>query len=106
MSFNDPDHVATALSLGQKIALLSGCDVWFTKTADRAGIPSLMLSDGPNGLRVPGCERGPRGIQQSKPSTCFPPAVAQASSWDPELVADWRSTGPGSPKPGDRRPLR
>ncbi len=46
-----------------------------------------MLSDGPHGLRRQGDgDDDALGLHHSVPATCFPPAVALGSSWDPELA--------------------
>ncbi|MFF4357663.1 glycoside hydrolase family 3 C-terminal domain-containing protein [Streptomyces sp. NPDC001604] len=78
-------HGAAELSLDEKTALLSGRDMWTTKPAERAGVPALVLSDGPHGVRRQRMDSG-LGLYDSHPATCFPPAVALASSWDAELV--------------------
>ncbi|MFF3371995.1 glycoside hydrolase family 3 C-terminal domain-containing protein [Streptomyces sp. NPDC002680] len=79
------DNGAAELSLDEKTTLLSGRDMWTTKPAQRAGIPPLVLSDGPHGVRRQRTDSG-LGLYDSHPATCFPPAVALASSWDPELI--------------------
>ncbi|MFD4985262.1 glycoside hydrolase family 3 C-terminal domain-containing protein [Streptomyces sp. NPDC058374] len=76
----------TTLSLDTKTSLLSGRGLWSTESAEEAGIPSLTLSDGPHGVRFQSGEGDHLGINNSMPATCFPPATALASSWDPELV--------------------
>ena len=75
------------LSLEQKASLLSGRDFWSTKPLSEAGIPSLVLTDGPHGIRRQAGDADHLGINDSLPSTCFPPAAAVGSSWDPELAA-------------------
>ncbi|BBC38536.1 hypothetical protein SGFS_098300 [Streptomyces graminofaciens] len=80
------DRSAAEPSLDEKTTLLSGQDFWSTKPSPRAGIPSLVLSDGPHGVRRQRKDAGNLGLYDSEPATCFPPAVALASSWDPELV--------------------
>jgi beta-glucosidase len=72
--------------LDEKTALLSGQDFWSTTPSPAAGIPSLVLSDGPHGVRRQRKEADNLGLYDSEPATCFPPAVALASSWDAELV--------------------
>jgi beta-glucosidase len=75
------------LTLDEKASLLSGRDMGSTKAAEHAGIRPLVLSDGPHGVRFQGGEADNLGIHASVPATCFPPAVALASSWDADLVA-------------------
>ena len=75
------------LTLEQKASLLSGRDFWSTKPIEEAGIPSLVLTDGPHGIRRQAGDADHLGINDSLPSTCFPPAVAVGSSWDPEMAA-------------------
>ncbi len=40
------------LTLEEKAGLCSGKDFWRTKSVERLGIPSVMVSDGPSGLRT------------------------------------------------------
>ena len=74
------------LTLEQKASLLSGRDFWSTKPIEDAGIPSLVLTDGPHGIRRQAGDADHLGINDSLPSTCFPPAVAVGSSWDPDMA--------------------
>jgi len=76
----------TKLTLEQKAALLSGQGQWRTHTYPEAGIPSIFLGDGPHGVRREVVEDYSKGIPESVPATCFPPAVAIGSSWDPEVA--------------------
>lgn len=72
------------LSLDQKIALVSGRDFWSTKPMP--GIPSMFVTDGPHGLRKQAGDADHIGINDSVPATCFPTAVALASTWDESLL--------------------
>ncbi|MEU6917366.1 glycoside hydrolase family 3 C-terminal domain-containing protein [Streptomyces olindensis] len=82
MSSHDP-----GLTLDEKTSLLSGHDMWTSKPVEHAGIPGLVLADGPHGLRYQQGDAGDHmGVHDSAPATCLPPAVALASSWDPQLV--------------------
>ena len=81
----DQDHV-TALPLERKAALLSGQDFWSTPAIEEAGLPSVVLTDGPHGVRRQQADFEQIGLLESLPATCFPPAVAVASSWDPEVA--------------------
>ncbi|MEV0354837.1 glycoside hydrolase family 3 C-terminal domain-containing protein [Nocardia sp. NPDC050697] len=74
----------TSLTLDQKIAVGTGASFWTTH--DVPGIRSLVLTDGPHGLRDQGLAGDHLGIGRSSPATCFPTASALASSWDVELV--------------------
>ena len=80
------------LSLEQKASLLSGGDFWHTKEIDPAdttggvGVESIMLTDGPNGIRKQPSGGDALGLGKSLPSTCFPPAVGIGASWDVDLI--------------------
>jgi beta-glucosidase len=74
------------LTLEEKASLSLGSDFWHTAPVERLGIPAIMVSDGPHGLRVQPEQGDHVGISDSVPATCFPTACALASSWDPELV--------------------
>jgi beta-glucosidase len=82
----DATEVVTDLSLEDKAALLSGRDFW--STAEVAGVPSMVLTDGPHGVRRQDGESDHLGINGSLPATCFPPGTALGSSWDPELAEE------------------
>ncbi len=74
------------LTLEEKASLTSGADFWTTKAVDRLGVPSVMMTDGPHGLRKQSGGSDHLGLADSVPATCFPPAVALGSSFDPELA--------------------
>ena len=74
-----------ALTLEQKCALLSGAGTFTTRAYPKAGIPSITLSDGPNGVRKQAGAADHLGLNPSVPATCFPTAVTVACSWDPAL---------------------
>ncbi len=80
------DPTPAGLSLVEKASLTSGANFWWTKPLERIGIPSMMLTDGPHGLRKQREGGDHLGIGDSVPATCFPPAVGLGSSWDAELV--------------------
>lgn len=72
------------LSLEERAALTSGRDFWTTKEAP--GVPSIMVTDGPHGVRKQREGSDHLGIFDSVPATCFPPAVALGSSFDVALL--------------------
>lgn len=74
------------LSTEQKVALTTGADFWHTENCAPLGLPAIMLTDGPHGLRKQAGAADNLGLSESVPATCFPPAVALGSSWDPELA--------------------
>ncbi|OZC85541.1 glycosyl hydrolase [Rhodococcus sp. 06-418-1B] len=80
----DQNTEITDMSLADKIALGSGADFWTTRAA--GSVPSLMLTDGPHGVRKQTGATDHLGLAGSAPATCFPPAVGLGQSWDPELV--------------------
>ncbi|MBB3083827.1 glycoside hydrolase family 3 C-terminal domain-containing protein [Geodermatophilus sabuli] len=82
----DTHPLPAGLSLEQRASLLSGQDFWTTTALDEAGLPAVVLTDGPHGVRR---QEGPFdtiGIHRNVPATCFPPAVAVGSSWDPSVA--------------------
>ncbi|HEY5336256.1 MAG TPA: glycoside hydrolase family 3 C-terminal domain-containing protein, partial [Mycobacteriales bacterium] len=86
MATIDPDAVLAALSLEQKASLTSGSDFWHTEPITAAGVPAIMVADGPHGLRKQPDSHDAIGLSGSVPATCFPPAVALGSTWDTALV--------------------
>lgn len=76
----------TELTLEEKASLTSGASFWYTKPIERAGVPAIMVTDGPHGLRKQREGGDHLGIGDSVPATCFPPAVGLGSSWDVDLV--------------------
>lgn len=76
----------TGLSLEEKASLTSGASFWYTKPIERVGVPAIMVTDGPHGLRKQREGGDHLGLGDSVPATCFPPAVGLGSSWDVDLV--------------------
>ncbi|HYO37044.1 MAG TPA: glycoside hydrolase family 3 C-terminal domain-containing protein [Geodermatophilus sp.] len=74
------------LPLETKAALLSGQDFWSTPPVEEAGLPSVVLTDGPHGVRRQEGDLDRVGLLPSLPATCFPPAVGVGSSWDPSVA--------------------
>ena len=75
------------MTLEEKASLCSGADFWHLKGIERLQIPSVMVSDGPHGLRKQDLQADHLGINESISAVCFPPAVLQACSFDRELLA-------------------
>ena len=80
----DLNAIISAMTLEEKAALVTGASAWTTTPIERLGVPELLMSDGPHGVRrVPDIHA--IGAP-SLPATCFPTASALASSWDVDLV--------------------
>jgi len=82
----DYQELIEQMTLEEKASLLSGQNFWNTKPIPRLGIPSIMLTDGPHGMRKQGGKADHLGLNKSIPSTCFPTASALANSWDSNLL--------------------
>jgi beta-glucosidase len=82
----DVPALLAELTIEEKASLCSGADFWHTKAVERAGVPAVMVTDGPHGLRKQAGAADHVGLSDSVPATCFPPAVALGSSFDAELV--------------------
>jgi len=82
----DIKKIITEMTLEEKASLCSGLDFWHTKGIKRLGIPSIMMADGPHGLRKQAEEIKHLGINTSVPATCFPSGATLACSWDRKLI--------------------
>lgn len=80
-------ELISQMTLEEKAGLCSGLDFWHTKGVERLGIPSVMVTDGPHGLRKQDGEGDHLGINVSIKAVCFPAGCATASSFDRELIA-------------------
>ena len=82
----DYQDIISKMTLEEKASLCSGLDFWRTKPIDRLGIPSIMLTDGPHGLRKQAGSSDHLGLNESVPATCFPTASALAATWNRDLA--------------------
>ncbi len=83
---HDIQDVLSRMTLEEKAGMCSGLDFWHLKAVERLGVPSVMVSDGPHGLRKQEEEGDHLGINDSIKAVCFPPAVLSACSFDRELM--------------------
>jgi beta-glucosidase len=74
------------MTLEEKASLCSGLDFWHLKGIERLGVPSIMVTDGPHGLRKPAGSDDLVGLDNSLPATCFPTASGLAATWNRELI--------------------
>ncbi len=82
----DIQRIISEMTLEEKTALLSGKDFWHLKGVERLGIPEIMVTDGPHGLRKQAGTSDHLGLNASVPATAFPTAAATACSFDRELI--------------------
>ncbi|WP_112179866.1 beta-glucosidase [Paraliobacillus zengyii] len=82
----DVNKIIDQMTLEEKVGMCSGLDFWYLKGIERLGVPSIMVTDGPHGLRKQAEDADHLGLSSSVPATCFPSAVGLASSWDRKLV--------------------
>ena len=82
----DIQRIISEMTLEEKAALLSGKDFWHLKGVERLGIPEIMVTDGPHGLRKQAGTSDHLGLNASVPATAFPTAAATACSFDRELI--------------------
>ena len=81
----DIEKILSQLTLEEKASLLSGADFWHTKAVDRLGLPRVMVSDGPHGLRKQDEKGDHLGLLDAIKAVCFPAASAMAASFDPAV---------------------
>ena len=74
------------MTLEEKAGMCSGLDFWHLKEVEHLGIPKVMVSDGPHGLRKQDEKGDHLGINDSIKAVCFPPAVLSACSFDRSLM--------------------
>lgn len=80
------DEIVKQMTLEEKAGMCTGLNFWNLKGVERLGVPSIMVTDGPHGLRKQRQGADHLGVFDSVPATCFPSAAGLASSWDRELV--------------------
>ena len=81
-------ELISQMTLEEKASLMSGANFWNTKAIPRLGIPGMMLTDGPHGLRKQAGKEDHLGLNKSIPSTCYPSAAGLANSWDEALLEE------------------
>ncbi|HTP09457.1 MAG TPA: glycoside hydrolase family 3 C-terminal domain-containing protein [Anaerolineae bacterium] len=80
----DIASIVAQMTLEEKAALCIGASHWTTTPIEHLGVPELIVSDGPHGVRrVPNVHEP---AMQSLPATCFPTASCLASTWNTELI--------------------
>lgn len=88
----DIKKIVSEMTLEEKAGLCSGLDFWHTKPVERLGVESVMLTDGPHGIRKQAGDADHLGINDSVKAVCFPAACATAASFDTELIGKMGET--------------
>ncbi len=81
-------QIIEKMSLEQKAAFVSGFDYWHLEECAELGLPKIMITDGPHGLRKQNPNGKNVGLGNSFPATCMPPAATSACSWDEALLRE------------------
>ena len=74
------DELLAAMTLEEKVAAVTGLDMWHTQPNERLGIPQMKVTDGPNGARGDGL------MGTGAKTACIPSGAALGSTWDPGLI--------------------
>ena len=82
----DMEALIRSMTTEEKCSLLSGLDLWHTKPVERLWIPSVMVADGPNGLRKQVASEDLIGISSAVTAVCYPTGSAVASTFDRKLL--------------------
>ncbi|MET0422882.1 MAG: glycoside hydrolase family 3 N-terminal domain-containing protein, partial [Actinoplanes sp.] len=78
-TLTDVDPLLKQLDLEEKVSLLAGQDFWSLPAIERIGLRSLVMSDGPIGVRG-------TGWAPDDPSIALPSPTALAAAWDVTLA--------------------
>ncbi len=79
------EQIIKQMTLEEKARMMSGKNTWETVDYEKYGIPSMVMSDGPHGLRRQAGAGDHLGLNASLPATCFPTAAGMANTWDEKL---------------------
>lgn len=80
------EDLIAKMTVEEKAALCTGASAWTTVPVERLGVPQIVCSDGPHGVR-----RQPdvHAVgEKSLPATCFPTYSCMASTWNVELMEE------------------
>lgn len=74
------------LTVSEKAELVSGKNFWFTAKNEDKGIPEMMMTDGPSGLRKQADSADALGLNKSVEAICFPSSALTASSFNTKML--------------------
>ena len=84
----DIKQLITQMTLEEKAKFCSGADFWHVEGLERLGIPSVMVTDGPCGLRKQAGETDHLGLNASVKAISYPTGSCVACSFDRELLRE------------------
>jgi len=82
-------ELAAQLTLDEQLSLIKGLGTWSTCPVERLGLPGILMSDGPHGIRKQETANGDHlGLGESIKTVCFPTASGTAASFDRALLKE------------------
>ena len=84
-SIEEIKDIIAGLTLEEKASLCSGDTFWLTHEIPEKGIPKIMVSDGPVGLRKQENIEDHLGMNESIKAVCFPAGVGMAATFNKDL---------------------
>ncbi len=98
ISFEDASQwaegILSQMTLEEKCKYVGGTDIFFTEAIERLGIKRVFMSDATAGVNLRDQFRASTYQNAVEKTTQFPSSIVLASTWNPELSADYaRSVG-------------
>lgn len=81
-------ELVAEMTIEEKAGFCTGKDFWHLRGVERLGIPAVLVSDGPHGLRKQIKNEDHLGLSDSITAICFPAGCAMASSFSREAVRE------------------
>ncbi|CAN5312137.1 glycoside hydrolase family 3 C-terminal domain-containing protein [soil metagenome] len=84
----DTADLPARMTVQEKVSLLSGDGPWGLGGVPRLGLPPIVLTDGPHGVRLMADTDQALDLDHAVPATCFPTAAGLGATWDPDLLEE------------------
>ncbi len=84
----DIKNLVSQMTLEEKARFCSGADFWHVEGLERLGIPFVMVTDGPCGLRKQAGESDHLGLNASVTAVSYPTGSCVACSFDRQLIRE------------------
>lgn len=78
----DRATLAAEMTVAEKADLITGQGVWSTRPVDRLNVPSMIVTDGPNGARGGGL------LGTGTRTACLPAGSVLGATWDVDLMEE------------------